>query len=164
MLIILAPAKRIMSLTKPEKKMSKSDTNPKSRISIVDSKEEIERKIKAAVTDSEEGVSYDPTKRPELANLINMMHFLQEDTSVSPKDMISDLASKKALKDRLAGCVENHIAPIRERYHQLISRENRQYLDDIAHVGGQKANQNAAKTMKKVREVLGIGYPSPKPN
>jgi tryptophanyl-tRNA synthetase len=158
MLIVVAPAKRIMSLTKPDKKMSKSDGNPKSRISIIDSKEDIQKKIKGAVTDSEEGVTYDPIKRPELANLIHLMQFLQEDTSVSPEDLIGDCTSKKALKDKLAACVEDHIAPIRERYHELISPGNQKFLNESAYNGGRKANESAAQTMKQVREAMGLDH------
>src|ERR1700712_5127375 len=98
-----------MSLTQPtEKKMSKSDVNPKSRIMIMDSRESIHRKIKAAVTDSEEGVSYNPLKRPEVANLVNMMQFLGNDESVSPEELIKDCSSKAALKSKLTDCIDEH--------------------------------------------------------
>lgn len=64
MLILPASAKRIMSLTDPGKKMSKSPPNPKSRILITDSREEIFKKINGSLTDCEDGITYDPATRP----------------------------------------------------------------------------------------------------
>jgi tryptophanyl-tRNA synthetase len=155
-LIYPAPARRIMSLTKPDKKMSKSDSNSKSRISITDSKEDIQKKIKAAVTDSEDGITYDPQNRPALANLINLMHFLQEDESQSPEDSIEGCASKKALKDKLTSIIEEHVLPIRERYHELMSSSNQEHLNEIARIGASKARNSAEKTMKEVRCAIGF--------
>jgi tryptophanyl-tRNA synthetase len=145
-----------MSLTKPDKKMSKSDSNPKSRISIIDSKDDIQKKIKAAVTDSEDGITYDPQNRPALANLINLMHFLQDDERVSPEDLIEDCKSKKALKDKLALIVEEHLSPIRERYHELMASSNREHLNELAHIGASDARNSAEKTMGKVRSAIGF--------
>jgi tryptophanyl-tRNA synthetase len=145
-----------MSLTKPDKKMSKSDSNPKSRISIIDSKDDIQKKIKAAVTDSEDGITYDPQNRPALANLINLMHFLQGDEGVSPEDLIEDCKSKKALKDKLALIVEEHLLPVRERYHELMASRNREHLNELAHIGASDARNSAEKTMEKVRSAIGF--------
>lgn len=54
--------------------MSKSAVNPKSRILISDSKDEIEMKIRKAVTDSETHISYDPVRRPGISNLLCILH------------------------------------------------------------------------------------------
>jgi tryptophanyl-tRNA synthetase len=147
-----------MSLTQPtEKKMSKSDTNSKSRILIMDSREEISRKIKAAVTDSEEGVTYDPVNRPEIANLVNIMNFLQRDGAGSPVDLIKDCSSKSALKSKLTDCVDEHLAPIRARYEDLINPGNGQFLKDVADEGAEKARRSADATMIAVRGGMGLG-------
>ena len=62
-----------MSLADPSKKMSKSDKNKKSRITLADDKNDIYAKIKRAVTDSEGNfISFDPAKRPGLSNLIQI--------------------------------------------------------------------------------------------
>jgi tryptophanyl-tRNA synthetase len=147
-----------MSLTQPtEKKMSKSDTNSKSRILIMDSREEISRKIKAAVTDSDEGVTYDPVNRPEIANLVNIMHFLRGDGTGSPADLVKDCSSKSALKSKLIDCVDEHLAPIRARYEELMDPGNGQFLNDVADGGAEKARQSADATMVKVRDGMGLG-------
>jgi tryptophanyl-tRNA synthetase len=157
-LMIKAHAKRIMSLTQPtEKKMSKSDTNSKSRILIMDSREEISRKIKAAVTDSEEGVTYDPVNRPEIANLVNIMHFLRDDGAESPADLIKDCSSKSALKSKLTDCVDEHLAPIRARYEELMDPGNDQFLKNVADEGAANARESADATMIEVRGGMGLG-------
>jgi tryptophanyl-tRNA synthetase len=154
---ILSPAKRIMSLTNPKKKMSKSDTNDKSRILLTDSREEIRKKIKAAVTDSEEGVTYDPDNRPEIANLINLLLHLENDDSLAPRDLIQDVTSKAALKDKLTDTIDAHLEPIRERYNELISPDESDYLFDVAEEGAEMARASAEETMQKVREAVGFG-------
>jgi tryptophanyl-tRNA synthetase len=154
---ILSPAKRIMSLTNPKKKMSKSDTNDKSRILVSDSREEIGKKIKAAVTDSEEGVTYDPENRPEIANLINLLLHLEGDESLVPQDLIQDVTSKAALKDKLTDSIDAHLEPIRERYNELISPDDSDYLFDVAEEGAEMARASAEETMQKVREAVGFG-------
>jgi len=154
---VLSPAKRIMSLTNPTKKMSKSDTNEKSRILITDSREDIRRKIKAAVTDSQEGVTYDPENRPEIANLVNLMLHLESNGSLSPQDFIKDVSSKGALKDKVTDSIDAHLEPIRERYHELISPEENDYLIDVAEEGAEMARASAEVTMQKVREAVGFG-------
>merc|ERR1711939_634674 len=76
----LSPARRIMSLKRPTQKMSKSDADPKSRILITDTREEIHAKVKGAITDSEPGISFDPEKRPGVSNLIEILRTV---TSIS---------------------------------------------------------------------------------
>jgi tryptophanyl-tRNA synthetase len=145
-----------MSLSKPDKKMSKSDPNPKSKISIIDSPEEVAKKIKSAVTDSEEGVTYDPIKRPELANLINLMLYLSPDQFVTPTELVEDCVSKKALKDKLTTTINSHLSPIRHKYAELMDEKNEKTLDDIARDGASRAAESANATMKEVRGVLGL--------
>jgi tryptophanyl-tRNA synthetase len=147
-----------MSLTHPtEKKMSKSDVNPKSRILIMDSRDSIQRKIKAAVTDSEEGVTYDPVNRPEIANLVNIMVYLENDGSTSPTELIKDCSSKSALKSKLTDCIDEHLAPIREKYEELMDLSNRKFLEVVAEEGAAKARASADATMREVRGAMGLG-------
>src|SRR5690606_28698128 len=63
---------RIKSLQDPLKKMSKSDTNKKALISLLDEPKQIEKKIKSAVTDSDGKVAYDVTNKPGVSNLLNI--------------------------------------------------------------------------------------------
>jgi tryptophanyl-tRNA synthetase len=156
-LIEVAPAKRIMSLNQPtEKKMSKSDLNPRSRILITDSREDIVKKIKAAVTDSEEGVTFDPERRPAIANLANIMYYLDESATQSPAELLQDVKTKSALKDKMSSLVDKHLEPIRERYHELMDPKKAGQLQAIAEDGATKAIASAEATMAKVRHAIGF--------
>jgi tryptophanyl-tRNA synthetase len=156
LLTIKAPAKRVMSLSKPDKKMSKSDPNQKSKISIIDSAEDVAKKIKSAITDSEDGITFDPVRRPELANLINLIVYLSPDPTATPEDLIKDCTSKKVLKDHLTATINSHLAPIRDRYAELMDEKNRKTLDDVAVDGAERAAESANATMKEVKGVLGL--------
>ena len=140
-----------MSLTKPEQKMSKSDSNPKSRILITDSEEEISNKVKAALTDSLEGVSYDP-------NLLDVMFHMGDTSSASPHELAEDCKdlSMRALKERVAKTVIDGFRPIRDRYHEVFQRDSGRYLDSVAHEGADKASINAAATMHLVKDAVGL--------
>lgn len=70
-----------MSLTNPDKKMSKSDKNERSRIHLTDNLKQVQEKIRRAVTDSEgNSITYEPEKRIGLANLIDVYSILTEIT------------------------------------------------------------------------------------
>lgn len=155
---IVSPAKRIMSLTKPENKMSKSDTNPKSRILITDTRDDIFRKIKAAVTDSIHGISYDPTTRPGVSNLVSLMFHLCQDGFDSPTQLADDCKdmSMRTFKERVAETVNQALRDIRDRYHDVLQRGQGAYLTDVAVNGAQRARGNADQTMKQIRDAIGL--------
>lgn len=145
-----------MSLKDPIHKMSKSEVDPKSRILLTDSAEDIKSKIKSALTDSLPGISYDPVHRPGVSNLIEMLSHLESEQRTCD-EIASELQSTgiKTLKDRVATAINDHIAPIRERYLEVISKEAT-YLDNIAGEGAVRARNNASKTMEAVRSAMGL--------
>lgn len=154
---ILSPARRVMSLNRPVQKMSKSDADPKSRILITDSREEIQQKIKAAVTDSIPGVSYDPVARPGVSNLIEIMYHVDGSISDSCESLATDLKdlSMRALKEKVADTIESHLRPVRERYANAL-HDRAGYLEDVKEQGAQKARASADATLKLVREAVGL--------
>ena len=156
---LLSPAKRVMSLTDPTKKMSKSDPRPKSRILITDSREEIQNKLKTALTDSIEGVSYDRESRPGVSNLVELMYHFDNSGAASPEELARDLKylSMRALKEKVADTVDDGIREIRERYEQLM-RGDEKLLVEHAQAGAQRAEEIAEKTMERVRSAVGIGW------
>jgi len=159
MLILPASAKRIMSLTDPEKKMSKSAPNPKSRILITDSREEIFKKINGSLTDSEDGITYDPATRPGLSNLIEIAYNLEEGQDIlGLEDLAHNWAnlSKKAVKERVASVIDAHLAPVRERYFTFMGSKGERIIQSLAENGAEKANARAAETMELVRDVVGV--------
>lgn len=144
---------RIMSLTEPTKKMSKSDPNKKSFITLLDDPKQIEKKIKSAVTDSEGIVTYDKENRPGISNLLTIY-------SVFSGESISEIETKfegkgyGEFKADLAEIVVNKLKPIQEKYYHYLESEE---LDRILDEGAQKANSVAIKTVKKMENAMGLG-------
>ncbi len=149
-------AKRIMSLTNPLQKMSKSDPSPKSRILITDTPDIIKTRIKTALTDSVSGVTYDQADRPGLANLVDIL------TSFDPKNRTSAQLAEKMkgygiadLKQVVAQVLCDQLAEIRDAYQTV--RPKHGELQAFADVGAEKARQNAAETMRMVYDAMGFG-------
>ncbi|TKA76580.1 hypothetical protein B0A55_04049 [Friedmanniomyces simplex] len=154
---LISPAKRVMSLTDPLAKMSKSHPNPKSRILLTDSEEVIRSKVKAAVTDSIDGITYDPERRPGVSNLIDILYHTDSRSAYSSQEeSAKDLAgrSMRALKERVADTVESTVKRIRASYEDLLHDEF--YLDRVAAEGAEKAAKSAAVTMKAVKNAVGL--------
>ncbi|KAH1269687.1 hypothetical protein KXX33_002454 [Aspergillus fumigatus] len=151
---IISPAKRVMSLKEPTLKMSKSHADRRSRIILTDSPAEISKKINAALTDSELTITYDPVRRPGVANLIEILsHF--DGRTCDEIAMEYRSASLRALKEHLARTLSNHLEPIREKYLSLVGDQT-DYLDSIAEQGSEAARANAELTMEQVKVAMGL--------
>lgn len=163
---IVSPARRVMSLTDPTKKMSKSDANAASRVLITDSAAEIRKKVMRAVTDSQSGfVSYDTAGRPGVSNLLEILAVLEgpETGGVrrrTPAEVAGDFAGSqhplKALKERTAEVVVAELRDVRERYMELLGDSDGKELDEIEALGAEKARASAEATMKLVKEAVGF--------
>lgn len=138
--------------------MSKSAPNPASRISITDSAKDITTKIKAAVTDSEAGITYEPDARPGVANLLTMWSAL-DDAGRSPAQLAQEAEAMGwrmgQLKTAVSELVVQKLAPIRDEYARI--RADPGYIRDVAASGAAKARERAAVTMEEVRRVVGLG-------
>lgn len=146
---------KVMSLTEPTKKMSKSDENPKAYISILDDFNVIAKKIKSAVTDSEGVVEYregDETK----AGINNLLTIMAAVTGRAVEDIAADYAGKGygAFKADVAEAVVEHIRPIREKYDSLSG--NKDYLVSIYTKGAEKARAISERTLQKVYKKVGF--------
>ena len=144
---------RIMSLQDPTKKMSKSDPNKKAIITLLDDLKTIEKKIKSAVTDSEGIVRYDPVNKPGVANLLTIEAAL---TGKSIDALVSKYEGSGYgdFKSSVAQAVTSHLAPIQERYKELLNSDE---LDTILDSGAEKANRIANKTIRKMENAMGLG-------
>lgn len=150
-----------MSLTDPTKKMSKSDRSPKSRILITDSRQTIFDKINGAVTDSEDGITYDRERRPGWANLIEIMFHLNDVHDYqSCEDVARDWStmSKRVAKTLVASIIDSHLAPIRQRYHELMSPESHIDLDHLERRAVASALAFANRTMDRVKAAIGLQF------
>jgi tryptophanyl-tRNA synthetase len=148
-----------MSLTDPTKKMSKSDPKPKSRILITDSRDEIHNKLKTALTDSLEGVSYDREKRPGVTNLVDLLYHFDESVAASPEELASDLKdlSMRALKEKVADTVDEGIRDIRGMYKELMGGSQEELVGH-AEESAKRAEEIAEGTMGRVRGAMGMGW------
>ena len=144
---------RIMSLQDPSKKMSKSDANKKSIVTLLDDLKTIEKKIKSAVTDSEGVVKYDPINKPGISNLLTIEAALT-DASIPSLVAKYEGVGYGDFKASVATAVTTHLAPIQERYKELLDSEE---LDRILDEGAEKANSLANKTLKKMENAMGLG-------
>lgn len=143
-----------MSLKEPTSKMSKSHADEKSRIILTDSPAAIQKKIKVALTDSQPNITYDPAQRPGVSNLIEILsHF--EGQSCEEIAAEFEGASLRALKEHVASRITYHLTDIRERYVSIMD-DKTGYLDSIAQQGAEAAQANAAVTMRKVRDAMGL--------
>lgn len=144
---------RVMSLADPLKKMSKSDSNLKSFITLLDEPKTIEKKIKSAVTDSEGIVKYDKENKPGVSNLLSIYSILSGES-------IADLEKKYEgkgygdFKNDTAAAVIEVLKPIQEKYHALLESEE---LDQILDRGAERANAAANKMIKKMENAMGLG-------
>jgi tryptophanyl-tRNA synthetase len=143
---------KIMSLTDPKKKMSKSD-DPKSYISLFDTPEDIKKKILSATTDSGKDVIYNITKKPGISNLLTIYSLLSGRTT---QDIEKQFKGKGYgdFKKSLAEVVTNYLEPFRRKQKELQTRDV--YVKEILAKGASRARTIAETTMKNVREKMGL--------
>ncbi len=143
---------KIMSLQDPEKKMSKSDPNPNANVNILDSRDDIIRKFKRAVTDSEMLIKYDPAR----AGISNLMSIYSVFTGKSFEEIEKEFDGKGYGDFKLAvgeACADT-LGPIQARFNELMN--SRDYLDKVMKEGAEKASHTARKTLSKVYKKVGF--------
>ncbi len=146
---------KIMSLTEPTKKMSKSDPNPKGYISMLDDFNVIAKKIKSATTDSEGVIEYREND-PEKAGVNNLISIMAAVTGKTIEQVAKEYSGKGygEFKSDIAEAVVEHIRPIREKYDELSN--NKDYLESVYKNGAEKAAKMAARTLNKVKKKVGF--------
>ncbi len=144
--------KRVMSLTDPTKKMSKSDENPKSSIYLLDDINAAKNKIKSAVTDSDTKIKYDIENKPGISNLLDIYSGLTDLTIKELEEKYKE-SSYKVFKEDLAEIVGKLLTEIQEKYKPLVnSKELKEILDE----GAKNASHIAYRKISKVYHKLGI--------
>jgi tryptophanyl-tRNA synthetase len=141
---------RIMSLSDPTKKMSKSDDDPAGCVMLLDDADSIQRKFKRAVTDSGTEIRFDAS-RPAITNLLTILQLL---TSQSPDKIESHFAGKGygQLKKELAEITIEFLRPLREKVEAISDNE----LGAILEQGRRKAQGIAQVTLETVMGRAGI--------
>lgn len=146
---------RIMSLDDASKKMSKSNPNPGSHITLLDTPDEIRKKISRATTDSGKEVRYDPAEKPEISNL---MSIYSECSGMSLTEIQNQYEGQMygGFKKNLAEVVVSVLEPLQKRYYDI--RESGQ-LSDILAKGADRAMETASRTLTDVKERMGFLLP-----
>lgn len=143
---------KITSLADPLSKMSKSDPNPNACVYILDPKDDIIRKFKKAVTDSESSVRYAESK-PGVSNLMNIYRAF---TGKSYEEIEREFDGRGYGEFKLAvgeACADG-LAPVREEFARLMS--DKAHLEEIMKAGAEDAAYNARKTLSKVKRKIGF--------
>jgi len=151
--LIPETAARVMSLSDPTSKMSKSDPNERSRVGIVDPPDVIVKRIKSAMTDSEPTVRYDTQHKPGISNLLEIM-------SACTARPIDDLVSEYGdggygrFKLAVADALVETLSPIRERYGALEDGD----ITALLAAGGARAEAQAEHYQREVRAAVGLDH------
>lgn len=142
---------RIMSLGNPENKMSKSD--PEGCVYIMDKPEDIQRKFKRAVTDSETAVRFDKENKPGVSNLLAIYCAA---TGKTLEEAEAEFAGQGygVFKPAVGEAVIELMRPIREEAERLMA--DKAYLESIYREGAQRAQHLAQKTLSKVQRKVGF--------
>ncbi|NET68563.1 MAG: tryptophan--tRNA ligase [Moorea sp. SIO1G6] len=144
---------RVMSLTDGRRKMSKSDPSELSRINVLDSPEEIQKKIKRCKTDPIKGLWFDDPERPECENLLTLYTLLSGKTKEEVATECQDMGWGK-FKPLLTEVTIEALKPIQQKYHDVRSEQG--YLESVLREGRQKAEAIANQTLSRVKTALGF--------
>jgi tryptophanyl-tRNA synthetase len=150
--LIRAEGARVMSLTDGTKKMSKSDPSELSRINLLDSADEIAKKIKKCKTDPIKGLTFDDFDRPECHNLLTLYQLLGNKTKAEVATECQDMGWGQ-FKPLLTETAIAALQPIQTKYADLMA--NRDYLNTVLREGAAKAHSVADRTLTRVKNALG---------
>ncbi len=163
--LIFGGATRVMSLRNGLSKMSKSDVSDFSRVNLLDSTDTIVNKIKKAKTDSLEIMDLQEIddngflknniihERPEACNLIQIFSALS-DKSIYETLKIFSGKEFRLLKESLAEILVQKIVPIGKEINKML--EDERFLINILDEGAQKANADAEKNLKEIKNIIGF--------
>ncbi len=141
---------RIMSLSDPAKKMSKSDDDPNGCVMLLDDADIIQRKFKRAVTDSGTEIRFDES-RPAITNLLTIYHLI---TGQTTQEVEAHFEGKgyAQLKAQIAEVTVEFLRPLQQRVRDITDER----LDHILGAGRERAKKIAGATLEQVFEKMGI--------
>ena len=147
---------RVMSLNAPDSKMSKSI--PEGCIFMMEKPEDIQRKFKRAITDSdtENCVRFDPVNKPGVANLMNIYSAVTGKTFEEIEAEFAGMGYGK-FKPAVGDAVIETLNPIREEATRILT--DKAYLESVYKAGAEKASYVANKTLRKVYKKVGFVAP-----
>ena len=150
---ILKGSAKIMDLTDPTSKMSKTGSPPKGLVELSDTDSQLRKKIMSAVTDTETEVRYDPETKAGVSNLL-VIHSVLSGTRVEELERTYAGRGYGDLKKDVAEVVISTVAPFRGRMAELL--DDPAELDRILADGADRAREVAVVTMARVRDMVGL--------
>jgi tryptophanyl-tRNA synthetase len=144
-------AARVMDLQHPERKMSKTIDSPLGTIGLLDSDEEITRKVRKAVTDTDGEMRYDRRAKPGLANLLDL---LAAATDRTPQQVAKGYTRYGDLKNDVAAALCDLLRPVRERRAAL--EGDLPYVHAVLERGASRAHEVASATYARAADAMGL--------
>ena len=144
-------AARVMDLQEPTRKMSKSISSPLGSIYLTDSASEINKKIKKAVTDTDNEVRYDWEHQPGISNLLDIYSSFSNE---APQAIAERYTRYGDLKSDLSALVIESLAPLRTRYHDLMADPAE--LRAVVTNGAVKASEVAGAVYRRAATAVGL--------
>jgi tryptophanyl-tRNA synthetase len=144
-------AARVMDLQEPTRKMSKSISSPMGSILVTDTPDEIDKKIKKAVTDTDGDVRFDWDKKPGVSNLLEIYSSF---TNESPQAVAERYTRYGDLKRDLSALVIESLTPIRTRYDELMT--DQAALRAVVARGALQANEVAGAVYRRAASAIGL--------
>jgi tryptophanyl-tRNA synthetase len=144
---------RIMSLTEPNKKMSKSAENEKSRIAILESPATFKKKIMSAVTDTDNEIRFDEANKPGVSNLLGLYSLF---TGLGIDATVAHFQGQGygTLKKELVEVMTDKLGTIQARYQEL--SQDPAELDRILAASAERARVIAEQTVNRVKDAMGL--------
>jgi len=143
---------RIMSLDDPTKKMSKSNPNASSYISLLDTPDLIKKKIMRAVTDTGSEIKYDPELKPGVSNLLEI-NSLSSGRNILDLEMLFANRGYGDLKKDTVDVVVNLLEPMRQ---EILRLQRDADLEVVLAEGAGKARAVASVTLHRVKQAMGL--------
>lgn len=145
---------RIMSLQNPEAKMSKSDVNEKSFVSLLDPPNKILKKLKSAVTDSDMEIRFDRQNKPGVSNLLEIIAGVTGKTVEEVESGYQAGDGYGKLKVDAGEAIVALVEPVQKQYSEI--RNDKTMLDSILKLGAEKASERAEVQLNKVKNTIGL--------
>ena len=144
---------KIKDLQDPTKKMSKSSTNQKGIIYLLDDETTLRKKISQAVTDSEGKIYFDEEKKPGISNLLTIYSYFKNISIKETEEYFKDY-NYGNLKKEVADILVENLTKIQKRYNEII---NSSLLDEILDEGARITNEYAKKKYEEIKNKVGLG-------